>query len=161
MNSRRVLGVVALCALATAAVSFAVVDMSTSVAKVCTDETAACAHAAVPMVAVAFTVLGFLAIAVGLFPAIGWIIASLSHLRDGEEDEDEADRQAARALRPSTARFLDEEPSAATSRLAGDVADDAHSDAASRDTTVTDGRTPSPSRSPRRPRLKRPGRPPR
>lgn len=92
MQSRRALGTLALISLVTAAVSFAIVDMTTTVAKTCAAAAAvgpACAHDAVPVVAVTFTVVGFLAVAVGLVPGIGWVLASLSAARGTEDDLDD------------------------------------------------------------------------
>lgn len=91
MQSRRALGTLALISLVTAAVSFAIVDMATTAAKTCAGaaETAgpACAHDAVPVLAVTFTIVGFLAVAVGLVPGIGWVRASLAAARGAEDDE--------------------------------------------------------------------------
>lgn len=119
MQSRRVLGTVALAALATAAASFAVVDVSTSLVRACSDPEGACAHPAVSMTAVVFTVLGFLAIAVGAIPAVGWVVSTLARRQELEDEDEESVRAAARALRPAPASG-DDDAATATSRITAD-----------------------------------------
>jgi hypothetical protein len=88
--SRRTLGAVALSSLGTAAVSFAVVDVTTSISRGCADAAVrACAHEAIPVAAIVFTVLGFAAVAVGIVPAVLWIISSVRAAH--EQTDDEAD----------------------------------------------------------------------
>lgn len=91
MYSRKTLGTVALVALATAAVSFAVVDVSTSISAGCQTAGAACDHTGtVPIVAVTSAALGFLALGAGILPAVMWIVASVQANRtqvDGSDEE--------------------------------------------------------------------------
>lgn len=92
MPSRRTLGAVALSSLGTAAVSFAVVDVTTSISRGCADASArACSHTAIPVAAIVFTVLGFVAVAVGVVPALMWIVQSVrtAHEQTDEEADDE------------------------------------------------------------------------
>ncbi|TPW76062.1 hypothetical protein [Schumannella soli] len=92
MPSRRTLGAVALSSLGTAAVSFAVVDVTTSISRGCADAAArACAHEAIPLAAIVFTALGFAAVAVGVVPAVLWIVSSVraAHEPSDEEADDE------------------------------------------------------------------------
>ncbi len=107
MHSRKALGTVALSAFATAAVSFAVVDVSTSVSRSCASAVAACAHDAVPIVAVTSAALGVLCLTIGIVPTVLWIIASVhasrSHGDDFDEHTAEAHRRALRGDDPHLA----------------------------------------------------------
>lgn len=108
MRSRKTLGVVALVGVAVAAVSFAVVDVTTSISRACQPVGPACAHEAIPVVAVAFAALGVLALAVGIVPAFIWIV---DRARQERREEVEA---AAGDPSPEDAeqhrRALDEDP---------------------------------------------------
>lgn len=110
MYSRKALGTVALSAFATAAVSFAVVDVSTSVSRGCASVADICAHEAVPIVAVTSAALGVLCLAVGVVPTILWIIASVhaarSHGEEFDEDTAEAHRRALRGDDPLLAESV-------------------------------------------------------
>ncbi|WBU38382.1 hypothetical protein [Homoserinibacter sp. YIM 151385] len=152
MPTRRALGTLTLSALGIAAVSFAIVDVSTSAASPCIEPAADCAHAAAPVAAVAFTILGFVGILAGLIPGTAWAARVLSHHREEQEQDEAADREAARALRPSSPRELDEDDSgAATSRISGRAATG----------ELRDGPSSAPRARPRRTPPSGPGRPPR
>lgn len=81
MRFRTTLRVAALAGLAVGAVSFAVVDVTTSL-RACRPAGASCAHAPIPLIAIAFAALGVFALAVGVIAAV------LSVVR-AAEDEDE------------------------------------------------------------------------
>jgi hypothetical protein len=84
--SRQTLGTVALSSLAAAAVSFAIVDQSTSISRSCASAASACAHEAVPAVAIAFAVIGAVALVVGIVPAVMWLVLTI---RSGHAPEEE------------------------------------------------------------------------
>jgi hypothetical protein len=90
MHSSRVLGVVALCAIAVAAISFAVVDVTIA------DGCAAGCDTGIPIIAITFAALGALAALVSIVPAVGWIVEAV---RDARHVSPESDRELARAAR--------------------------------------------------------------
>lgn len=87
----RMLGVVALAAIAVAAVCFGVVDVT--IASGCAGDLCA---GGIPFAALVFSVLGGLAAAVAVVPAVGWIIESV---REAAHHDEERDRELARAVR--------------------------------------------------------------
>jgi hypothetical protein len=90
VHSRRTLGAVALGALAVAAVSFAVVDVSTSLGSRCApgdDPCTAPGAEIAPVVAVCAAALGGLALLAALVPAIMWITAAVRTTRHPDDDE--------------------------------------------------------------------------
>ncbi|QEO10295.1 hypothetical protein [Protaetiibacter larvae] len=103
MRSRRVLGTIAIVAIVIAAISFAVVDVSTSAASGCLETDAPCTKHAVPSVAVLFAVIGIAALAASVIPAIAWIVKSVSAQRGALHTDVDYSR------RP-TARVRDEDP---------------------------------------------------
>lgn len=87
----RMLGIVALTAIGVAAVSFGVVDVT--IASGCGG---GLCTAGIPLFAIVFSVLGGLATAVAVVPAIGWVIESV---REASHHDEERDRELARAVR--------------------------------------------------------------
>ncbi|WP_141145551.1 hypothetical protein [Schumannella sp. 10F1B-5-1] len=100
MPTRRTLGTVALSSLGTAAVSFAVVDVTTSIRRGCAYAvTEACRHEAVPVAAIVFTVIGFVCVAIGIVPAVLWVAHSIRAAHEQPEDDDAVADEHRRALR--------------------------------------------------------------
>ena len=106
MHSRRVLGAIALCAIVIAAISFTVVDISTTGASGCLGASAGCAERAVPIVAITFAALGIVALLVSIVPAVGWIVESVRETRTALSESDLA---ALRAARRRPVEFVDDE----------------------------------------------------
>ncbi|TXK17341.1 hypothetical protein FVQ89_10900 [Homoserinibacter sp. GY 40078] len=75
MRSRKVLGAIALSAVVVAAISFAVVDVTTSEA--CSGMPDACGSAPVPAAAIGFAAIGAIALLVAIVPTVIWIIRSV------------------------------------------------------------------------------------
>ena len=105
MHSRRMLGAIALCAIVIAAISFTVVDISTSGASGCLGATAGCAERTVPVVAISFAALGIMALLVSILPAVGWIVEAVRETRIVLSD---ADLEELRAARPRPVLVDDE-----------------------------------------------------
>ena len=78
MRSRRALGTIALVAIVVAAISFAVVDISTSAASGCLDTSAPCTERESPVVAGVFAIIGAIALVAAIVPAIAWLVQSLA-----------------------------------------------------------------------------------
>ncbi len=106
MHSRRVLGVVALCAIVIAAISFTVVDISTTGASGCLGASAGCAERSVPIVAITFAALGIVALLASIAPAVAWIVESAHETRTVLS---ESDLKAMRAARRRPAEHADDE----------------------------------------------------
>src|SRR4051812_13330555 len=78
VRSKRVLGAVALIAIVVAAISFAVVDVSTSAASGCLDSNVPCTDTVVPPIAVVCAVIGSIALIAAAIPAVTWIVYAFS-----------------------------------------------------------------------------------
>lgn len=78
MRSKRVLGAIALIAIVVAAISFAVVDVSTSAASGCLDSVAPCVEKQVPPVAVIAAVIGAIALIAAVVPTVTWLVHAYS-----------------------------------------------------------------------------------
>lgn len=78
MRSKRVLGAIALIAIVVAAISFAVVDVSTSAASGCLDSNSPCTDTIVPPIAVGCAVVGAFALIAAAIPAVTWIVHAFS-----------------------------------------------------------------------------------
>ncbi|AYF98891.1 hypothetical protein D7I47_11925 [Protaetiibacter intestinalis] len=73
------LGAIALIAIVVAAISFAVVDVSTSAANGCLDARTVCGEErTVPPIAVVCAAIGALALLGGIVPAILWLVQTVS-----------------------------------------------------------------------------------
>ena len=91
MHSPRVLGLIALAAIAVAGVSFAVVDVSAAngcVAAACSGD--------IPVFAITFALLGAFAALVAVVPAVSWVVNAL---REAAKHDPESDRELTRAVR--------------------------------------------------------------
>lgn len=77
MRSRRALGGIALTAVIVAAVSFAVVDVSTSAASGCIDAVL-CTERTLPPIAIVFAVIGSVALVAGIVPALTWLVSAIA-----------------------------------------------------------------------------------
>jgi hypothetical protein len=86
VHSRRVLGAVALLAIAVAAISFGVVDVSIADANGCVGVTTACADQSVPPVAISFAALGALALLISIVPTVRWIVDAIQAGRTSNHD---------------------------------------------------------------------------
>jgi len=73
-----VLGAIALIAIVVAAISFAVVDVSTSAASGCLDSGAPCTEKQVPAVAVIAAVIGAIALIAAVIPTVTWLVHAFS-----------------------------------------------------------------------------------
>ncbi len=82
MRSRRALGAIAISAVVVAAVSFAVVDISTSAASGCMQSSGPCTEVVTPSVATAFAVVGAVSLVAAVVPAVMWILRSLGTQRE-------------------------------------------------------------------------------
>jgi hypothetical protein len=102
VQSRRVLGAVALGAIVTAAISFGIVDVSIADANGCVGATASCTDVAVPPIAVTFAALGALAVLVSILPTVQWIVEAINAGRithhDAAVEEAVLARRRTRAL---------------------------------------------------------------
>ncbi len=78
MRSKRVLGAIALIAIVVAAISFAVVDVSTSAASGCLDSVAPCTEKQVPPMAVIAAVIGAIALIAAVIPTVTWLVHAFS-----------------------------------------------------------------------------------
>ena len=78
MRSKRVLGAIALVAIVVAAISFAVVDVSTSAASGCLDSNAPCTGTVVPPVAVVCAIIGSIALIAAAIPTVTWLVHAFS-----------------------------------------------------------------------------------
>ncbi len=81
MRSRRALGAIAIAAVVVAAISFAVVDISTSASSGCLDTRTPCTERVTPTVATVFAIIGALALVMAVVPAVAWMVQSLSTQR--------------------------------------------------------------------------------
>ena len=102
MQSRRVLGAIALGAIVLAAVSFGIVDVTIADANECVGGASTCADRVVPTVAILFAVLGGVALLVSVIPTVQWIIDAVhagrtSHF-DAQIDEAVLARRRTRSL---------------------------------------------------------------
>ena len=88
MNSRRVIGAVALGAIVVAALSFGIVDVSIADANNCVGAAVACVDMSVPPVAVTFAALGVLALLVSVLPTVQWIVEAVRNGRTTNRDAD-------------------------------------------------------------------------
>ena len=88
MQSRRILGAVALGAIVVAAVSFGIVDVSIADANNCVGAAVACTDESVPPVAVTFAALGALALLVSILPTVQWIVEAIQASRTSNHDAD-------------------------------------------------------------------------
>src|SRR5690606_19963901 len=82
MRSRGALGAVAIAAIVVAAVSFAVVDISTSAASGCLDVAGPCTDRTTPAIATTFAIVGGIALAGAVVPAVLWILQDLGTRRE-------------------------------------------------------------------------------
>jgi hypothetical protein len=73
-----VLGAIALVAIVVAAISFAVVDVSTSAASGCLDAVGPCTDKQVPPVAVIAAVIGAIALLAAVVPTVTWLVHAFS-----------------------------------------------------------------------------------
>lgn len=89
VHSRRVLGFVALGAVVTAAISFAVVDVSIARANGCVGSAVPCADTSVPVVAITFAALGVLSLLCSIVPAVTWFVQDLPAADAEGDDPDE------------------------------------------------------------------------
>ena len=96
MRSRRALGTIAIIAIVVAAISFAVVDISTSAANGCLDSGAPCTERASPGVATVFAIVGVIALVAAIVPAITWLVHALPGQGARETDVDYSRRPSAR-----------------------------------------------------------------
>lgn len=78
MRSKRVLGAIAIIAIVVAAISFAVVDVSTSAASGCLDSAAPCTDKQVPTLAVIAAVIGAIALIAAVVPTVTWLVHAFS-----------------------------------------------------------------------------------
>lgn len=108
MRSRRVLGAIAIIAIVVAAVSFAVVDISTSAASGCLETGEPCSERASPPIATVFAIIGVVALVAAIVPAVAWVVRALpgqagaretdvdysrrpsARVRDDDDDDDDA-----------------------------------------------------------------------
>lgn len=81
MRTRQVLGTIAIAGIVIAAISFAVVDVSTSAASGCPQTDDSCATHDAPQLAIVFAVIGAIALLASIIPAIAWIVTSVSAQR--------------------------------------------------------------------------------
>jgi len=88
VQSRRILGAVALGAIVVAAVSFGIVDVSIADANDCVGAAVACADKSVPPIAVSFAALGALALLVSILPTVQWIVEAIQTSRTSNRDAD-------------------------------------------------------------------------
>ena len=88
MQSRRLLGAVALGAIVVAAVSFGIVDVSIADANECVGSAVACADESVPPIAITFAALGALALLVSILPTVQWIVEAIQSGRTSNHDAD-------------------------------------------------------------------------
>lgn len=108
MYSTRDHGVVALCAILVAAISFGVVDVT--VANDCGGS--GCASG-IPLISITFAALGGLAALVSVIPAVTWIVDTVRDSRAGDQEAEhdldyETARKVARAARPRPVQDDDE-----------------------------------------------------
>jgi len=82
VRSKWALGAIAITAIIVAAISFAVVDISTSAASGCLDTRAPCTERATPEIATVFAAIGGVALLVAVVAAITWIVRSLTTKRE-------------------------------------------------------------------------------
>ena len=87
MQSRRVLGAVALGAILIAALSFGIVDVSIADANNCV-AAVVCANEAVPPIAITFAAIGALALLVSILPTVQWIVEAIQTGRTSNRDAD-------------------------------------------------------------------------
>ena len=88
MNSRRVVGAVALGAIVVAAVSFGIVDVTIADANNCVGAAVDCVDMSVPPVAITFAALGALALLVSILPTVQWIVEAVRNGRTTNRDAD-------------------------------------------------------------------------
>ena len=88
MQSRRILGAVALGAIVVAAVSFGIVDVSIADANDCVGAAIACSDKTVPPIAISFAALGALALLVSILPTVQWIVEAIQTGRTSNHDAD-------------------------------------------------------------------------
>jgi hypothetical protein len=92
-----VLGTIAIVAIVGAAISFAVVDISTSAASGCLDTDAPCMERASPAIATVFAIIGAVALVAAIVPAIAWLVRALPSQQGAREtDVDYSRRPTAR-----------------------------------------------------------------
>lgn len=97
MRSRRVLGTIAIIAIVAAAISFAVVDISTSAANGCLDADDPCTERASPVLATVFAIVGVVALVSAIVPAIAWLVRTLpGQQRSRQTEVDYSRRPSAR-----------------------------------------------------------------
>ncbi|MFT4285109.1 MAG: hypothetical protein QM598_09790 [Protaetiibacter sp.] len=82
MRSRWALGAIAITAIIVAAISFAVVDISTSAASGCLDTRAPCTERTTPEIATVFAAIGAAALLVAAVAALTWIVRNLATKRE-------------------------------------------------------------------------------
>jgi hypothetical protein len=88
VQSRRILGAVALGAIVVAAVSFGIVDVSIADANDCVGAAIACSDKTVPPIAISFAALGALALLVSILPTVQWIVEAIQTGRTSNHDAD-------------------------------------------------------------------------
>ena len=74
MHSYRVLGIVALCAIVIAVISFTVVDISIDSANGCLAARAGCREHEVPSAAIAYAIFGVVSLLASIPFAAGWVV---------------------------------------------------------------------------------------
>jgi hypothetical protein len=87
VRSRRALGTIAIVAIVVAAISFAVVDISTSAASGCLDTSSPCSERASPAIATLFAIIGSIALVAAIVPAIAWLVRALPGQQAARETE--------------------------------------------------------------------------
>jgi hypothetical protein len=102
VRSRWALGAIAITAIIVAAISFAVVDISTSAASGCLDAGAPCTERSTPELAAVAAVVGALALLLAVITGITWIVRDLATRREVRQTDVDYSR------RP-TARVRDDE----------------------------------------------------
>ncbi len=91
MRSRTVLGLIAFLAIIVAAISFAVVDISTSAAGVCLRASPSCAVGEDSARATVFAIVGAVALLGAVVPAVAWLVNALSPLHPVAEEQPESE----------------------------------------------------------------------
>ena len=115
MRSRRVLGAIALIAIVVAAISFAVVDVSTSAASGCLERAgsaAGCGERAVPGLAVTFAVIGAVALVAGIVPAVTWIVHTVSSHHVARHTDVDYSRRPSALVRDDELEEEEQDPTA-------------------------------------------------
>lgn len=82
MRSRGALGAIAIAAIVVAAISFAVVDISTSAASGCLGAAGPCADDTTPGLATGFAIAGAVSLAIAVVVAVLWMLQDLGARRE-------------------------------------------------------------------------------